>query len=142
MQIFTINLWPPVEKWFDEITSIIAEQHKVLESKDLTFDNDYDFETFIKGVYKCDDIADRKVQKKIYYMREYDKKIRNLCIEVKEPNFRKKQKTGNDLSTTMEKLKKRIRNSYKNQITNYLLGMFRDNDWFLDYIKKNLHKDK
>ena len=29
-----------------------------------------------------------------------------------------------------------------NQITNYLLGMFRDNDWFLDYIKTNLHKDK
>jgi hypothetical protein len=29
-----------------------------------------------------------------------------------------------------------------NQISNYLLGMFRDNPWFLDYIKKHIYKDK
>ena len=29
-----------------------------------------------------------------------------------------------------------------NQITNYLMGMFRDNDWFLDFIKKNMNQSK
>ena len=29
-----------------------------------------------------------------------------------------------------------------NQMTNYLIGMFRDNDWFLDFIKSNINKAK
>ena len=29
-----------------------------------------------------------------------------------------------------------------NQIANYLMGMFRDNDWFLDFIKKNMNQSK
>jgi len=29
-----------------------------------------------------------------------------------------------------------------NQITNYLVGLFRDNPWFLDFIKNNMHKNK
>jgi len=28
-----------------------------------------------------------------------------------------------------------------NQLSNYLMGVFRDNPWFLDYIKKNIEKD-
>ena len=27
-----------------------------------------------------------------------------------------------------------------NQITNYLMGMFRDNPWFMDFIKENINK--
>tara|TARA_R110002167_G_scaffold157998_4_gene353109 strand:+ start:262 stop:684 length:423 start_codon:yes stop_codon:yes gene_type:complete len=29
-----------------------------------------------------------------------------------------------------------------NQLTNYLIGLFRDNPWFLDFIKNNMNKDK
>jgi|TARA_R110000824_G_scaffold240454_1_gene429105 hypothetical protein len=29
-----------------------------------------------------------------------------------------------------------------NQMTNYLMGVFRDNPWFLDYIKENMDKAK
>mgnify|MGYP001165172391 FL=1 len=29
-----------------------------------------------------------------------------------------------------------------NQLSNYLMGMFRDNPWFLDFIKNNMHKSK
>ena len=29
-----------------------------------------------------------------------------------------------------------------NQMTNYLIGLFRDNPWFLDFIKNNMHKNK
>ena len=29
-----------------------------------------------------------------------------------------------------------------NQMTNYLMGVFRDNPWFLDYIKENMDKSK
>ncbi|MDA0778914.1 MAG: hypothetical protein O3C19_07615 [Bacteroidetes bacterium] len=28
-----------------------------------------------------------------------------------------------------------------NQISNYLMGVFRDNPWFLDYIKKNMNEN-
>jgi hypothetical protein len=29
-----------------------------------------------------------------------------------------------------------------NQMTNYLIGLFRDNPWFLDFIKNNMNKNK
>lgn len=29
-----------------------------------------------------------------------------------------------------------------NQMANYLMGMFRDNPWFLDFIKKNMNQSK
>ena len=29
-----------------------------------------------------------------------------------------------------------------NQMTNYLMGLFRDNPWFLDFIKNNMNKNK
>ncbi len=29
-----------------------------------------------------------------------------------------------------------------NQMTNYLIGMFRDNPWFLNFLKNNMNKDK
>ena len=29
-----------------------------------------------------------------------------------------------------------------NQMTNYLIGMFRDNGWFLDFLKNNIEKPK
>ena len=29
-----------------------------------------------------------------------------------------------------------------NQTTNYLIAMFRDNPWFLDFLKNNIHKSK
>ena len=29
-----------------------------------------------------------------------------------------------------------------NQLSNYLMGMFRDNPWFLDFIKNNMNKSK
>tara|TARA_R100001480_G_scaffold128381_1_gene125964 strand:- start:185 stop:607 length:423 start_codon:yes stop_codon:yes gene_type:complete len=29
-----------------------------------------------------------------------------------------------------------------NQMTNYLIGLFRDNPWFLDFIKNNMNKSK
>jgi hypothetical protein len=29
-----------------------------------------------------------------------------------------------------------------NQMANYLMGLFRDNPWFLDFIKNNMNKDK
>ena len=29
-----------------------------------------------------------------------------------------------------------------NQLSNYLMGMFRDNPWFLDFIKNNMNKEK
>ena len=28
-----------------------------------------------------------------------------------------------------------------NQISNYLMGVFRDNPWFLDYLKKNINEN-
>ena len=113
---FEVVLWPPVSKYFDEIEKFIKEKHTVYSStdyKDIT-----EFNTYIKALYKIDDIKDWKVNLKIKGMSAYPKDIRVIKIEIPEPKFRKKE-NGQLISEEVETLKKQIRESYKEKIDNY-----------------------
>jgi hypothetical protein len=113
---FEVVLWPPVSKYFDEIEKFIKEKYTVYSStdyKDIT-----EFNTYIKALYKIDDIKDWKVNLKIKGMSAYPKDIRVIKIEIPEPKFRKKE-NGQLISEEVETLKKQIRESYKEKIDNY-----------------------
>ena len=113
---FEVVLWPPVSKYFDEIEKFIKQKHTVYLStdyKDIT-----EFNTYIKALYKIDDIKDWKVNLKIKGMSAYTKDIRVIKIEIPEPKFRKKE-NGQLISEEVETLKKQIRESYKEKIDNY-----------------------
>ena len=113
---FEVVLWPPVSKYFDEIEKFIKEKYTVYSSadyKDIT-----EFNTYIKALYKIDDIKDWKVNLKIKGMSACPKDIRVIKIEIPEPKFRKKE-NGQLISEEVETLKKQIRESYKEKIDNY-----------------------
>ena len=113
---FEVVLWPPVAQYFNEIESYIRENYTVQSSsnyKDVS-----NFTTYIKALYKIDDIKDWKVDLKIQGMSDYQKDIRIIKIEIPEPNFRKKS-NGQFISQKVEVLKKEIRSRYKSKVDNY-----------------------
>jgi len=113
---FEIVLWPPVSQYFNEIEKFIREKYTVYSSKD--YKDIPEFITYIKALYKIDDINDWKVDLKIKGMSGYSKDIRVIKIEILEPKFRKKE-NGQLISEEVETLKKQIRESYKEKIDNY-----------------------
>jgi len=113
---FEIVLWPPVQQYFDEIEKFIKEQYTVYSSAD--YKDIPEFNTYIKALYKIDDIQDWKVDLKIKGMSVYPKDIRVIKIEIPEPRFRKKE-NGQLISEEVETLKKKIRESYKIKLDNY-----------------------
>ena len=113
---FEIVLWPPVSQYFDEIEKFIKEQYTVYSSAD--YKDIPEFNTYIKALYKIDDIKDWKVDLKIKGMSVYPKDIRVIKIEILEPRFRKKG-NGQLISEEVETLKKQIRESYKEKLDNY-----------------------
>jgi hypothetical protein len=113
---FEVVLWPPVSQYFDEIEGFVKEKYIVQSSTDQ---NDIpDFTTYLKALYKIDDIKDWKVDLKIKGISDYQKNIRVLKIEIPEPEFRKKS-NGQLISKKVEALKKEIRSKYKTKVDNY-----------------------
>jgi hypothetical protein len=113
---FEVILWPPVSKYFDEIEELIGEKFTIISSKE--YNDILNFNTYIKALYKIDDIKDWKVDLKIQGMSAYPKDIRIIKIEILEPNFR--HKANNHLiSKAVEELKEEIRTKYKSKVDNY-----------------------
>jgi len=115
---FVVILWPPVQEYFDEITLELGKDYQIIASKDYCFEKELEFEAFVKGVYAIDDIAAWKIQKKLEYMNNYNKKIRLISILISNPAFRKKA-NGKSISRQVEKIKKEYRNKYSGKIDNY-----------------------
>lgn len=118
---FVVVLWPPIKDYFEELTRDISSKFKIISISDYFFNNDFEFNAVVKGLYACDDIADWKIQKKIEAMNTNidGKKIRMLCIEIDNPKFRIKRISGKPISTVVEKIKKEYRKKYKKKIENY-----------------------
>ena len=110
----TIMLWNSVEEWFDEIETDIAKNHKILSSQTVNINTD-----FIREIYKCDDIATWKVEKKIEHMKGRGNRIRILKIDMPNPQWRTKEATGNPLSKVGESIKHKYRAQYKPKVPNY-----------------------
>jgi len=113
---FEVILWPSVSQYFDDISNHINNQYKILESK--LFIDIKNLDSFIKELYKIDDIKDWKVDMKIKGLSSYKKELRVLKIEIPEPDFRKKT-NGKLISKKVEKLKKEVREIYSSKINDY-----------------------
>lgn len=115
---FFVIIWPPALDFFEEITQDIASEYKILFSHDCLYENSCELKSFAKGVYSIDDVEDWKVNEKINFMLSFPPKIRVLGVEIKEPSFNFKN-NGTPASLTVEKIKNKITNKYKNQMPSY-----------------------
>ncbi|WP_406684194.1 hypothetical protein N1F78_00250 [Seonamhaeicola sp. MEBiC1930] len=114
---FPVIIWPPAMTFVDDIEKDLDLTIK--RTYDLEFD-DSDFYRFVREIYKIDDIAEWKVEKKIEAMHNYHLKVKVFFIEMGNPNFRKKSINANLISKKGEKLKRKIRLKYKTKINNYI----------------------
>lgn len=115
---FPVILWPPVLPWFDEIAGKLGSRYRVHWEKNLVLDGR--FPDFVRAIYAIDDIERWKVELKVDAMEEYEKKVRVLALELPDPRFRAKELARSYLSVEGEHLKKWIRESYRDRVSDYL----------------------
>jgi len=116
---FVAVLWPPVERYFDEILAYLRRNYNVVNWSDYEFENDYEFAAVVEGIYASDDIEKWKIEKKIKAMKNYEKRIRVILFEIPEPKFRVKMKSGKLISMRVEEIKRVIREKYRQKIKDY-----------------------
>ncbi|HHV96231.1 MAG TPA: ParB N-terminal domain-containing protein [Clostridiaceae bacterium] len=140
---FVATLWPPVQEYFDDITKELGQEYIILSVKDYTFQNDQEFAATIKGLYAVDDIEDWKIDKKIEYMRDYDKKIRVITFDIGDPEFRAKTRNNKPISMEVERIKKKYREKYSKKIDNYFYNIIMhigDNYEHSEHMMKTMKK--
>lgn len=117
---FTVTLWPPVQKYFDDILDRLRLFGDVIMYKDYIYD-DSSFGSMVRGVYSVSDMAKWKVEKKIAYMSPVSvKKVRVVILELDHPKFCLKSTNNSALSISCERIKKIIRACYKDRIEGYI----------------------
>jgi len=112
-------VWSPVEAYFNDIINEMSLFGEVFDINTISFNNDYEFEAVVKGIYHPDDIADWKIKKKLDFMKSYNKTMLVMKIRTDNPYFRIKSSSGLPLSRYVERIKKGFRERYKGFIPNY-----------------------
>jgi len=114
-------IWGPILQYSNDILTKINKEHNVLHFYKYKFNTVNDYETSILDIYKTDDIDPLKVKNvKIKNMLKYPKEYIYFKFYIKNPNFRKKHSTNNNISKTVENIKRNIRGIYKKKIKNYI----------------------
>lgn len=111
LKIFSGFLWNPVFNYWDDI---LNEFHNIVYKKEYELT-----ENKLIEIYKTDDINIKKVKNvKWKFLNKYNNKFLYFQF-IHEPNYRKK-KNGNLICQNIEKLKKDIREKYKEYIVGYI----------------------
>lgn len=117
---FSCILWPPVARYFDEITEKLDFLYGVESYKDHSFPA-AEFPQAVRAVYHIDDIEAWKIERKIEGMCQPGTggTVRVITLNVALPNFRLKAKNNQTLSVAGEQIKKMVRECYKGKVENY-----------------------
>jgi len=110
--IFTIILWNPAEKYYNEIENIIKDEFTILFNSEKSINN---MKTFVDKVYELDVRCHKPyLPKKIEILEKYKQEVQFLMILIDNPKYDKQ-----NVSHTAVKLKEKIRGIYKEKIENY-----------------------
>lgn len=143
---FTGIIWGPAFEYYTKILEDIKSLEptlEIFEEQVMKFENEYEYRSFLNGIYHIDDIEKWKIDKKFHYT----KTKLNICIfkfRLLHPDYRKKLKTGKPISKKIELIKKEIRNKYKDKIKNYFYDIIlhiSDNEEQSHYMNELSEKD-
>jgi len=110
--IFTIILWNPAEKFYNEIENIIKKDFTIILNKEHKINN---MKTFVDKIYELDVRCHKPyLPKKIETLEKYKQEIKFLLILIDNPKYDKQ-----NVSNTAVQLKEKIRSEYKPKIENY-----------------------
>jgi hypothetical protein len=117
--LYPIILWPTVAQYSEEIAQWVKQNYRT--HHDVQIDLGSRFEDFVREIYRVDDIDQWKVDLKLHCMKGRGTTVRILFIEMPHTAYRNKsiEYGGNYISVEGEKIKKTIRDRYKDKIENY-----------------------
>tara|TARA_Y100000389_G_C17379350_1_gene473451 strand:- start:145 stop:1161 length:1017 start_codon:yes stop_codon:yes gene_type:complete len=118
---FSGFLWGPSLEFANEILEYIHANYSVLHYYNYDFKNKNTYNTSILDIYTTDDIDPKKVKNvKLKALSDYPLKYVYFKFYIKDPLFRKKGSSKKNISTVVEKIKKKIREKYKTKLTHYV----------------------
>lgn len=138
--LFTGMVWSPA----DSISGDIIADLRVMGSVTNVQRREYSegaYENIVRSIYKIDDISDEKINTKINAMKGEKYFLTSFDIVFPSPLYRLKKKTNLPLSMKVERVKRNIRNRYKNSISNYVYDNIIhicDNNYQSEYVRKIL----
>jgi hypothetical protein len=120
--MFSGFIWSPAFDNYMDILNEINNNYTVINYYIYDFDkNKIDYEKSILDIYSTDDIEISKVKNvKIKNMIEYKFKYIFFTFDIKDPDYRIKEKFNTKISKTVESIKSLIRTKYKQLIKSYV----------------------
>jgi len=116
---FIFVLWDPAKDVYKEITKDIEKDFEILKVSDFEIKDKQKYVELGLELYKPDDIREWKLKEKFENMGSY-KNIRIIYAHRWTPTFRNKTQEPNKiLCKEVEKVKKHIRETYKENIPDY-----------------------
>jgi len=115
-------LWSPAKHMWNSILSEINKEHRVEEYYTYDFGEHRGImEQCVVDIYKTDDISIDKIKNvKLASMRKCSNEFLMFYVDVGDPQYRKKQSTGNNISRVVERIKKKVREGYKDRVSGYI----------------------
>ena len=115
-------LWSPAQFSWDQILEFIREENPIEEYSIYKFGDDKEsFKQCVLDIYKTDDISPVKIEDvKLKCMKEFSNEFLMFYVKIDDLKNRKKEKTGTDISTVVERIKKRVRTKFKKDVSNYV----------------------
>tara|TARA_Y100000816_G_C26067466_1_gene561109 strand:- start:69 stop:1052 length:984 start_codon:yes stop_codon:yes gene_type:complete len=112
ISIFSVILWNPVEKYYQEIQDLIEKNFPIILNTEHTVKN---MKTFVDRVYELDVRCHKPyLPKKIDILNTYKPKVKFFLILIDQPKYDRQ-----NVSHTAIKLKEEIRSIYKPKLENY-----------------------
>ncbi len=108
-------VWPPAQRYADDITNIINRNYKLVKQYDVTVAKPK-FLSFVRKIYKGDRRCDKsQLPRKCRHMNSYPLKMRYLKFLVEDADLDYMR-----VSQTAVKIKDIIRSNFKRKIPNYV----------------------
>ncbi len=124
---FKVIVWPPALSRLESITDRIKQDYKILAERKIILKKS-EFDEYVEHVYLVDDIDTSRIQEKISNFAktiggQKEFIVSEIDIFIPSPKFRVKHPTNHRISTSVELIKKSIREVNIPYIENY----FHDN---------------
>lgn len=115
-------VWAPAVPFIQEIINDLGFFGRVSGVRKYRFPKEK-YDEVVRRIYAIDDIEEWKIEKKLEHMKEYDPELISFDINVPQPIFRIKKKTGLPLSRIGERMKKVVRTKYAPKIDHYFFDI-------------------
>lgn len=115
-------LWSPARHLWEPILSEINKEYRIEKFHIYDFEEHRNIlEQCVIDIYETDDISIDKIKNvKLASMRKFSNEFLMFYVDVGDPQYRKKQSTGNNISRVVERIKKKVREGYKDRVNGYI----------------------